>query len=152
MLGRSVVSNPLKPQGLLCPWDSPGKNTGVGSHFFPQRIFLTQESNPSPLHWQADSLPLSHLESPRLSGLLVTFWKSEAHQWSSESPGKFRKTRVAWISLRLSYWGCCYIWGHLLTCNVDGESLLQGAVLRFKYMQLILGILSHWSGWLWFSR
>ena len=22
----------LEPTGLLCPWDSPGKNTGVGSH------------------------------------------------------------------------------------------------------------------------
>ena len=26
--------------------DSPGKNTGVGCHFLPQRIFLTQGSNP----------------------------------------------------------------------------------------------------------
>ena len=23
----------LQPARLLCPWDSPGKNTGVGSHF-----------------------------------------------------------------------------------------------------------------------
>ena len=28
------------------PWDSPGKNTGVGCHFLLQRMFLTQESNP----------------------------------------------------------------------------------------------------------
>ena len=26
---------------LLCPWDSPGKNTGVGCHFLLQGIFLT---------------------------------------------------------------------------------------------------------------
>ena len=38
---------------LLCPWDSPGKNTGVGCHFLLQGIFLTQESNPCLLHWQA---------------------------------------------------------------------------------------------------
>ena len=25
---------------LLCPWDFPGKNTGVGCHFLLQRIFL----------------------------------------------------------------------------------------------------------------
>ena len=46
---------------LLYPWDSPGKNTGVGCHFLLQRIFLTQESNPCLLHllhWQADFLPL----------------------------------------------------------------------------------------------
>ena len=43
---------------------SPGKNTGSGCHFLLQRIFLTQESNPSLLgllRWQADSWPLCHL-------------------------------------------------------------------------------------------
>ena len=30
---------------LLCPWDSPGKNTGVGCRALLQGIFLTQESN-----------------------------------------------------------------------------------------------------------
>ena len=37
-LVASVVSDSLQPYGprparLLCPWDSPGKNTGVGCHF-----------------------------------------------------------------------------------------------------------------------
>ena len=48
---------------LLCPWSLPGKNTGVGCHFF-QGIFLTQGSNPHLLcllYWQADSLPLHSL-------------------------------------------------------------------------------------------
>ena len=41
MLSHSVVSNSLRPHGvysprLLCPWYSPGKNTGVGSHFLLQ--------------------------------------------------------------------------------------------------------------------
>ncbi|MGE2757601.1 hypothetical protein, partial [Escherichia coli] len=45
---------------LLCPWDFPGKNTGVGCHFLLQGIFPTQGSNPHLLHWQVDSLPLSH--------------------------------------------------------------------------------------------
>ena len=31
--------------GLLCPWDSPGKNTGVGSHFLLHGVFLTQGLN-----------------------------------------------------------------------------------------------------------
>ena len=29
----------LQPTRLLCPWDSPGKNTGVGCHFLLQGIF-----------------------------------------------------------------------------------------------------------------
>ena len=30
---------------LLCPWNFPGKSTGVGCHFLLQGIFLTQGSN-----------------------------------------------------------------------------------------------------------
>ena len=32
--------------GVLCPWDSPGKNIGVGCCFLLQGIPLTQGSNP----------------------------------------------------------------------------------------------------------
>ena len=61
-----TLCNPpgLQPTRLLCPWDSPGKNTGVGCHSLLQGVFLTQGSNPHLLpllHWQADSLLLSHL-------------------------------------------------------------------------------------------
>ena len=60
----------MYPTRVLSPWDSPGKNTGVGYHFLLQGIFLTQGLNPSLLyllHWQVDSFPLSHLGSPKLS-------------------------------------------------------------------------------------
>ena len=40
------------PPELLCPWNSPGKNTGVGSHSLLQGIFLSQGSNPCLLHWR----------------------------------------------------------------------------------------------------
>ena len=51
LLSCSVVSDSLWPYGLkparlLCPWDSPGKNTGVGSHALLQRIFLTRYRTP----------------------------------------------------------------------------------------------------------
>ena len=39
------------PARLLCPWDSPGKNTGVGCHTLLQAIFQTEGSNPHLLHW-----------------------------------------------------------------------------------------------------
>ena len=51
----------LKPTRLRCPWDSPGKNIGVGCHVLLQGIFLTQGSNPGLLRllqWQAGSLLL----------------------------------------------------------------------------------------------
>ena len=40
----------LSPARLFCPWNSPGKNTGVGSHSLFQGIFLTQGSNTRLLH------------------------------------------------------------------------------------------------------
>ena len=49
------------------PWDSPGKNTGVGSHALLQGIFPTQGSNSSLLlHWQAGSLPLAPPGKPHI--------------------------------------------------------------------------------------
>ena len=54
-VSHSVVSDSLQPHGLwlaglLCPWDSPAKNTGVDCHALLQGIFLTQGSNPGLLH------------------------------------------------------------------------------------------------------
>ena len=43
-----------------CPWDFPGKNTGVGFHFLLQGLFPTQGSNLRLLHWRAGSSPLRH--------------------------------------------------------------------------------------------
>ena len=53
-------ANPWTVARLLCPWDPPGKNTGVGRHFLLQVILLTQGSKPQflrLLHQQTDSLP-----------------------------------------------------------------------------------------------
>ena len=63
--GCSVVSNSLRPHGLqpiriLCPWNSPGKNTGVGCHFLFQGIFWTSGSNPCLLHCRQILYHLSH--------------------------------------------------------------------------------------------
>ena len=38
----------LQPTRLLCPWNSPGKSTGVGCHFLLQENFLTQRPNSCP--------------------------------------------------------------------------------------------------------
>ena len=69
----SVVSDSLwphrqQPTRLLCPWQFPGKNTGVARHFLLQGIFPAQGLNPHLLrllHWQVGSLSLHHLGSPK---------------------------------------------------------------------------------------
>ena len=60
----------LQPTRLLCPWNFPGKNAGVGCHFLLQGISPAQGWNPvSPvsLAVHVDSLPLTHQGSPRLN-------------------------------------------------------------------------------------
>ena len=97
----SVVSDfcnhmDCSPTRLLCPWDFPGKNTGVDCNFLLQGIFLTQGLNLCLLHCkqslalQADSLLLSHL------GLPECLWLKSLHQVTIRcQPG---------LSWRLNWW------------------------------------------------
>ena len=57
----SLLSQRLQPISILCPWNYPGKNIGVGSHSPFQGIFLTQGSNLCLLHCRK-----SHQGSPTL--------------------------------------------------------------------------------------
>ena len=67
----SVMSESLWPHGLeptrfLHPWNSPGKNRGVGCHFLLQGIFLTQGL----------SLHLFHLLHCQTGSLPVAIWEA----------------------------------------------------------------------------
>ena len=54
---------------LLCPWDSPGKNTGVGSDSLLQGIFPTKGLNSGLLYCRQILYYLSEWESPETLGL-----------------------------------------------------------------------------------
>ena len=67
-VSHSVMSDALWPHGLwpsrlLCPWGSPGKNTGVDCHALLQGIFPTQESNVGLSHCRQTLYRLSHQSS-----------------------------------------------------------------------------------------
>ena len=67
-VSHSVVPNALWPHGLqstrlLCPWDFPGKKTGVGCHFLLQGIFPIQGSNSGLLHCRQILYHLSYREA-----------------------------------------------------------------------------------------
>ena len=69
-LSHSVVSASLRPHGLyparfLCPWNFPGKNTGVGSHSLLQEIFLTQGLNSGLLYCRQNLYHLSRQGNPK---------------------------------------------------------------------------------------
>ena len=84
----------LYPTRLLCPWDFPGKNTGVGCHFLLQGIFLIQGSNLPLLccrwilhHWATREGPFYILTHKRkietnyfhLLGIVVQFNWSQSY-------------------------------------------------------------------------
>ena len=45
-----TLCDPMKPARLLCLWNFPGKNAGVGCHFLLQGLNLIQGLNPHLLH------------------------------------------------------------------------------------------------------
>ena len=81
-LSPSVASNSLQPHGLwpsklLCPWDSPGNNTGVGSLSLLQGISPTRESNLGLLHCRQILSRLSHQGSPCVNYTSNSFLKTK---------------------------------------------------------------------------
>ena len=56
---------------LLHPWDSPGKNIGVGCHFLLQEIFPTQGLNPGLPHCRQ---MLYHLSHQRSTWIIIKYW------------------------------------------------------------------------------
>ena len=70
-ISRSAVSDSLQPHGLqptrlLCPWDSPSKNTEVDYRSLLQRIFPAQVSNPGLLDCRWVLYHLSYREVLRM--------------------------------------------------------------------------------------
>jgi len=61
------------PARLLCPWDSPGKNNGMGCHFLLHGNFPTQELDPGLLHCtdilptEPQGKPSNHLKKSEIS-------------------------------------------------------------------------------------
>ena len=56
----TLQTHGLGPARLLCPWNSPGNNTGMGCYFLLQGIFLTQGLYSSLLHCRQILYCLSH--------------------------------------------------------------------------------------------
>ena len=114
---ESLQTYGLKPTRLLCPWASPGKNTGVGCHFLLQGGLPESQIKPV-----VDSLPLSQnppakqeswfgclgLEDPLKKGMAT---HSHILAWRIPSTGDWRATlhRIAksWTRLKLLSMHAC---------------------------------------------
>ena len=78
--GHPVVSESFRPHVLYSPWNSPSKNTGVGSLSLLQGIFPTQGSNPGLSHCRQILYQLSHQGSPRILGWVAYPFSSRSSQ------------------------------------------------------------------------
>ena len=104
----SAVSDSLWPHGLeltslLCPWNSPGKNTGVGCHSLLQGILLIQRSNPVLLHCRQILYHLSHRRRPYRFLYFVNIEGILPNIPLSAIPGDFEKGELTY-TLLLVYW------------------------------------------------
>ena len=63
------MTHGLQISRLLCPWDSPSKNTGVDSHSLLQGIFLTQGWNPGIWPYRQILYCMSHEDSPKIMSI-----------------------------------------------------------------------------------
>ena len=94
-VSHSVVPDALWSHGLslstrlLCPWNSSGKNTGMGCHFLPQGIFLTQGSS-----WPRDRSWVSCI-----AGRFFAIWASR--EMGKECP----KSQTLNYNIN-TLWGC----------------------------------------------
>ena len=82
-VSRQVTSDSLQPHGLqpdrlLCPGNSPSKNTGVGCHSLLQRNFQTQGSNPGLLPRRQILYRLSYRKSTLRVNLVIEVPKKES--------------------------------------------------------------------------
>ena len=83
---------------FLCPWDSPGKNTGVGRHALLQGIFLIQGLNPYVLGLLIDRRVLYHLCHLGSPGVRLLFFQNIVY------PGYVRCQETESIQFRLKVW------------------------------------------------
>ena len=106
----------LKPTRFLCPWNSPGKNTAVGSHSLLQGIFPTQGSNPG---------------LPQCRQILYHVRHQEAHHL-------FNITLLYLAALNNSE--SCQIWTEELLEEIDERKEMASALNEPSLLQLLLCI------------
>ena len=133
-MSNSLQSHGLEPTGLLYPWNSPGKDTGVGCHFLLQGIFPTQGSNPDLLHCRQTLYCLSHQGSFVVKAMvfLVVMYRCEswiikkAECWRNDTFKLWcwrKLLRVSWPA-RKSH--------QLIQKETNPEYSLKGLMLKLK--------------------
>ena len=114
------MSDSLRPCGLeeparlLCPWNSPDKNTGVGCHPVLQGILPTRDRTPHVLcllHWQVGFLPLvpPAAAAKSLHSCPILCDPIDSSPPGSSVPGIFQAGTLEWVAISFS---SAWKWNH----------------------------------------
>ena len=84
----SVKPSGLQPARLLCPWDSPSKNTGVGYYALLQYLIITaHKKGKAYLFCLHISSPNQHCSVPTVnSSIRVTLMRKGKVLWATSFP------------------------------------------------------------------
>ena len=131
----------MKPTRLPCPWDSPGKNTGVGCHFLLQYMKMKSESEvtqscPTPSDPMDCSPPGSSIHG--IFQARVLEWGAIAFSSSSSSDYITSSWRLAGGYSSAPFWCLCqklslsplYFNKALLHKSSEWSSLVSGSGLN----------------------
>ena len=130
----SVVFHSLWPYGLypvrlLCLWNSPDKNIGVGCHALFQGIFPTPESNPclqGLLYFRQVLYPLRHLQNNHCS---------VESEYAMEAPTNGRSEKLAERFIKVIHYSLNY-------CTWAREKVYQWYTFK---QQIIFNALNLWK-------
>ena len=115
-----------QPTRLPRPWDSPGKNTGVGCHFLLQRMKVQSESEAlSRVRLFATPWTAAYQAPPSMGFSRQEYW-SGVPLPSPSMPGELCPNQVLWCALHVSPWE---MRGSSLQQHLGGQSPPWGSLL-----------------------
>ena len=126
-MSNSVRPHRQKPNRFPCPWDSPGKNTGVGCHFLFQCMKVKSESE---VARNLDSILKSRdiTLSTKVRLVKATVFPVVLYGYESWTKKKAERRRIDVFEL------CC--WRRLLrvpwTAGRSNQCSLEGLMLKLK--------------------
>ena len=129
-MSNSLRPHELEPARVLCPWNSPGKNTGVDCHSLHQAIFLTQGSNLGLLHGGHILYHLSHQGRPiYLTNRRYVHWDLIYSITFTNIPSWSDKQKCNFVSFL-----CCFVPAN------DGNPMKEQNI-KISYRELIWDII-----------
>ena len=142
------------PGSSLCPWDFPGKNTGMGYHFFLQGIFPTQGLNPHLLFCRCILLCWATRETQLYIHMYLLFFGFPFHLGHHRAQNQRRQWQPTPVLLpgksqgRRSLVGCSpWSWEESDTTELTSLSLFTFMHWRRKWQSTPVFLPEESQGW-----